>query len=45
MAQRTRQKAADKLTNHQRKLVRELDEIADLLGLDYQNIKEYEKEA
>jgi transcriptional regulator with XRE-family HTH domain len=44
MAQRTQEKAADKLTRHQRTRVRELDEIADLLGLDYQNINEYEKE-
>jgi hypothetical protein len=45
MAQATQQKPADKLTSHQRARVKEIDEIAGLLGLDYQNIREYEKEA
>jgi hypothetical protein len=43
MAQATQHRPLDKLTNRQRKLVRELDEIADLLGVDYQRITEYEK--
>jgi hypothetical protein len=45
MTQATQQKAADKLTVYQHTLVKELHEIADLLGLDYQNIKEYERKA
>jgi hypothetical protein len=35
---------SDRLTPKQKKLVEELDELSDLLNLDYQNILEYEKE-
>ncbi len=45
MVKATQQKPADSLTSYQRKLVEELSETADLLGLDFQNIKEYEREA
>ncbi|HXE91800.1 MAG TPA: hypothetical protein VNK82_12660 [Terriglobales bacterium] len=34
---------ADRLTRKQRTLVRELEEISELLGLDWGNIKSYEK--
>lgn len=35
----------DKLTPKQKKLIAELDELSDLLTLDYRNALEYEKEA
>jgi len=35
----------DRLTRHQSRLVQELDELADVIGLDYQNIGAYEREA
>lgn len=35
----------DRLTTKQRALLKELDELADIFGLDYQNIREYNREA
>jgi hypothetical protein len=37
--------AHDQLTAHQRRIVRELEELASLLRLDYQDIQSYEREA
>lgn len=45
MAQPTEQKPRDPLTRYQRALVRELEEIASLLKLDYQDIKTYKRDA
>jgi hypothetical protein len=45
MTQDAKRTPVDKLTSHQRTLVQELDEITDLLRLDYPNIKDIEKEA
>ena len=45
MAPKTKRKSTDTLTGYQRRLVRELEETASLLKLDYQDIKSYERAA
>jgi hypothetical protein len=45
MPRTTTPKSADRLTQHQRRLLRELEEITSLLKLDYRDIRSYEPAA